>query len=76
MGNIHENEMMRSSMRDMPELVRSFKTSRSVSISKGSMRPEAVGIMDFDFSIEPINKNRRKKIQLYDEDDFINHNAE
>jgi len=71
MGNIRENEMMRVGLQDTNGMIKSTKMMRSLKIGRGDMRPEAVGIMDYDFSIDPI-RSKKKKIQLYDEDDFIN----
>lgn len=71
MGNIRENDMMRAGLRDTTGIIKANRMTSSLGIKRGDMRPEAVGIMDFDFSIDPIRSKGKKKVQLYDEDDFL-----
>jgi len=73
MGNIRENEMMSRSMHDVPKIINSKRTTNSLMIKRGDMRPESMGIDEYDFSIEPLgNKRRKPKLEMFDEEDFIN----
>jgi len=71
MGDIKENRMMQRSMNDVPKIVNSRRTINSMTVQRGEMRPQAMGIVDYDFSIEPLGRRKSKKLELFDEDDFI-----
>jgi hypothetical protein len=71
MGDIKENYMMQRSMHDVPKIINSRRTTSSLMVKRGDMRPQSMGIVDYDFSIEPLGKKKSKKLELFDEDDFI-----
>lgn len=71
MGDIQESHMMRRSMNDIPKIVDARRTIGVASIRRGEMRPKSMGIVEYDFSIEPLGRKKSKRLELLDEDDFI-----
>jgi hypothetical protein len=71
MGDIKENRMMQRSMNDVPKIINTSRTIGAARVGRGDMRPKSFGIVEYDFSIEPLGRKKSKKLELFDEDDFI-----
>ena len=65
MGDIHESKVMDRSIKEVPIMLKT--NSIPYQVRRGSMRPEPVGITDYDFDLGNVYKKRKKSPHFEEE---------
>ena len=66
MGDIHEKNTLGESMRGIPRMLQ-VEASSPFMVKKGSMRPQSIGITEYDFDLGNIYKKKRKSLPIDEE---------
>jgi hypothetical protein len=66
MGNIKESDMLSNTMGSIPNVIKPGKSVRYARVGRGSLRPEPIEIMKYDFTIGGIGQKKKKKLMDMD----------